>query len=191
MTTAKDKAPFHTFIAACRSAIEAQTDEATTLQAIRAALTPLLGRDDWLPETHRKPRADRYAQYPLFVSPQGDFSVVSFVWSPGQWTPIHDHTVWGVIGIHQGVERTEAYREGADGLVLHKTIDATVGQTGAVSPAIGDIHRVGNVSDQLAISIHAYGGDIGRIERHVYDEQGTQKRFVSGYEPANVLLNDW
>ena len=182
--------PFASFIAACRRAIAAGEDESRVIGAVQDALRPLLGRADWLPDTHTRPRGDRYAQYPLYVAADGSFSVVSFVWSPGQWTPIHDHTVWGVIGIHKGLERTEAYRRRDGALVLEKRIDAEVGDIGAVSPRIGDIHRVGNVSDEVAISIHAYGGDIGNIERHVYDEQGRENGFVSGYEPVRPLLTD-
>ena len=46
-----------------------------------------------------------------------------------------------------------------------------------------DIHRVANAyEDSVSISIHVYGGNIGKISRHVYDEQtGEQKTFISGY----------
>ena len=50
---------------------------------------------------------------------------------------------------------------------------------------IGDIHRVINPLDQVSISIHCYGADIGRVRRHVFDPAtGAIKDFVSGY--ANV-----
>lgn len=181
---------FRRFIERCQQAIRTETDESRVLAAVQDAMREILGRPGWLPESHTRPRPDRYAQYPLYVAGDGSFSVVSFVWAPGQKTPVHDHTVWGVVGIHKGRERTEAYRQRDGQLVLHRTIDAEVGDIGAVSPRIGDIHRVGNVSDEVAISIHAYGGDIGRIERHVYDEAGHASAFVSGYEPAEPLLTD-
>jgi len=40
--------------------------------------------------------------------------------------------------------------------------------------------------DQLSISIHVYGGNIGKIERHSYREDGSRATFVSGY--SNVML---
>ncbi|MEZ5652041.1 MAG: cysteine dioxygenase [Burkholderiaceae bacterium] len=181
---------FEKFIASCRHAIATETEEAAVIGAVQDALRGLLGKSGWLPASHSRPRGDRYAQYPLYVAADGSFSVVSFVWSPGQWTPIHDHTVWGVIGIHQGRERTEAYRLERGEMVVTKCIDAEVGDVGAVSPRIGDIHRVGNVSDEVAISIHAYGGDIGRVERHTFDSNGRSNDFVSGYEPVEPLLAD-
>ena len=182
--------PFAAFVQTCRRAIASGDDEPRVIGAVQDALRPLLGQPGWLPDSHARPRSDRYAQYPLYVAADGSFSVVSFVWLPGQWTPVHDHTVWGVIGIHQGVERTQAYRRRDGRLVLEKTIEAEVGDVGAVSPRIGDVHRVGNVSDALSISIHAYGGDIGRIERHVFDEAGQASGFVSGYEPVQALYAD-
>ncbi|MGC1440380.1 MAG: cysteine dioxygenase, partial [Burkholderiaceae bacterium] len=172
---------FEVFTNTVKQQVASVTDEATLLKSVSDSLKTLLGKPGWLPPAYTKPRDDRYAQYPLYVAPDGSFSIVSFVWLPGQQTPVHDHTVWGVVGIHQGVERTEAFREIDGKLQVVKTIDATVGEVGAVSPQIGDVHRVGNVSDDVAVSIHVYGGDIGNINRHVYDESsGQASGFVSG-----------
>ena len=66
------------------------------------------------------------------------------------------------------------------------------GQVTAVSPQIGDIHRVENaLSDRPSISIHAYGANIGVVARHLFVlETGETKPFVSGY--ANTRLpNLW
>ncbi len=66
------------------------------------------------------------------------------------------------------------------------------GHVDLVSPNTHDIHVVENsLSDQTAISIHVYGGNIGRIHRSVFDpETGTEKSFVSGY--ANTVVpNLW
>ena len=177
-----------TFVRTCHDALKNEQSEAAQLAIIKPALSRLMKVTDWLPETHRKPREDRYAQYPIYVAPDNSLSIVSFVWKPGQWTPIHDHTVWGVIGIYQGLERTEVFEEQAGRYVCTRTIDSNVGEVGAVSPSLGDIHRVGNVSDDISISIHVYGGNIGEIERHVFEADGTSKAFVSGYEPAPVLV---
>ncbi len=177
------------FVDKCRHALDRFESEADQLGQIKPALKTLHADQQWLPATHRKPRDDRYAQYPVYVAPVNRFSIVSFVWKPGQWTPIHDHTDWGVIGIYQGIERTEIYRQQDGVLQKMRTLDCGVGEVGAVSPTIGDIHKVGNVSDETAISIHVYGGNIGKIERHVFDEDGSAQSFVSGYEPAPVLLD--
>jgi predicted metal-dependent enzyme (double-stranded beta helix superfamily) len=63
------------------------------------------------------------------------------------------------------------------------------GQIGFVAPSIGDVHRVSNAfADRVSISIHAYGGNIGKINRHVFAEQGgPAKPFVSGYSDSGPL----
>jgi predicted metal-dependent enzyme (double-stranded beta helix superfamily) len=44
--------------------------------------------------------------------------------------------------------------------------------------------------DRVSISIHVYGGNIGAVERAIYDGEGRAKPFVSGY--ANERLpNFW
>ena len=61
-----------------------------------------------------------------------------------------------------------------------------------VSPRIGDIHRVSNAhADQVSVSIHVYGANIGTLVRHTYDpHSGQPSRFVSGY--VNTLTpNLW
>jgi 3-mercaptopropionate dioxygenase len=58
----------------------------------------------------------------------------------------------------------------------------------AVSPTIGDLHRVSNAhADRVSISIHVYGADIGAVRRSVFDEWGQRKAFVSGYADAPAL----
>jgi predicted metal-dependent enzyme (double-stranded beta helix superfamily) len=56
------------------------------------------------------------------------------------------------------------------------------GQVEAVSPKVGDIHQVSNAhSDQVSISIHVYGANIGAVRRAVYQPDGSEKPFISGY----------
>jgi predicted metal-dependent enzyme (double-stranded beta helix superfamily) len=54
------------------------------------------------------------------------------------------------------------------------------------------VHEVANFyADQTSISIHVYGGNIGRISRHVFDPAtGTEKTFISGYN-SDVVPNLW
>lgn len=149
------------------------------------AMGDLVAKDDWLPENMALPHPEYYQQYCLYADPQDRFSVVSFVWGPGQATPIHDHTVWGVIGMLRGAEICQAYE--IDGDAPPKAVGEPerleAGTVGFVAPSIGDVHRVSNAySDRVSISIHAYGGNIGKINRHVFPESGgPTKSFVSGY----------
>ncbi len=120
----------------------------------------------------------------MWCDPLERFSVVSFVWGPGQTTPVHDHTVWGLIGMLRGSETGEAFSVNDTGALSSMGIDSlNPGDVAAVSPAIGDIHRVSNaMADEVSISIHVYGANIGAVPRHVFDpDTGAPKSFVSGY----------
>jgi 3-mercaptopropionate dioxygenase len=154
-------------------------------------LTDLVSHDDWLPEAYAQPDPERYRQYLLHLDPRERFSVVSFVWGPGQATPVHDHRTWGLIGVLRGAEFSEHFVRDAEGALRPAGAVRTVypGSVEAVSPRIGDIHRVANAYDhKVSISIHVYGGDIGKVERATFDRSGQEKRFVSGYYDAPVLV---
>jgi predicted metal-dependent enzyme (double-stranded beta helix superfamily) len=116
--------------------------------------------------------------------------VVSFVWGPGQATPIHDHMVWGLIGMLRGSEKGQRYERDNHGKLTPIGHEETLmpGDIDEVSPAIGDIHIVKNAfADKTSISIHVYGGNIGGVKRHVYDpNSGAIKNFVSGYSSTQV-----
>jgi predicted metal-dependent enzyme (double-stranded beta helix superfamily) len=150
----------------------------------KARLSELVAVDDWLDEEMARPHKDYYQQHLLYGDPLDRFSVVSFVWGPGQRTPIHNHTVWGVIGMLRGAEYGRRYAMRDQGLVaIGEDERLDVGQVEAVSPTVGDIHQVRNAyADAVSISIHVYGGNIGKIQRSVF-EAGSKvtKSFVSGY----------
>jgi predicted metal-dependent enzyme (double-stranded beta helix superfamily) len=172
---------------------DAGAGEARVLDCAAASLRELMSEDDWLPPEFAAPDPAQYRQYLLYCDPLERFSVVSFVWSPGQRTPVHDRTVWGLIGMLRGSEISRNYAaDGPGRLELKEVVQLSPGQVTAVSPRIGDIHQVENaLDDRPSISIHAYGANIGAIARRVFIlESGEAKPFVSGY--ANrVLPNLW
>jgi predicted metal-dependent enzyme (double-stranded beta helix superfamily) len=168
-------------------------DEALILELGGAFLGDLVAHDDWLPDAFAAEPSDRpYAQHLLHCDSLERFCVVSFVWSPGQGTPVHDHTVWGLVGVLRGAELSQSYAESPRGLSPTGPLERlNAGQVAAVSPRIGDIHRVVNAfGDRPSVSIHVYGGNIGAIERSTFDAAGQRKRFISGY--SNTLTpNLW
>lgn len=175
--------PLHTFVQGLTALVDSTTEESVLLARGGALLADLIGDDGWLPDECATARPDRYAQYLLHCDPDDRFSVVSFVWGPGQRTPVHNHTVWGLVGVLRGSERSEEY-ELRDGLPVAtgETRLMECGQIDAVSPTIGDWHRVTNTSDRVAISIHVYG-DVGALHRRKLDESsGVLTDFVSGYD---------
>jgi 3-mercaptopropionate dioxygenase len=116
---------------------------------------------------------DGYRCHVLHTEPDGSFSVTAMVWRPGQVTPIHDHVTWCVFGVLQGIEYEELYAVGGDGGYLTE-VGRNQNRTGEVSGFAppGDIHRVRNVGDDVAVSMHVYGADITRLGssvRRIYD----------------------
>jgi predicted metal-dependent enzyme (double-stranded beta helix superfamily) len=175
------------FVAALEALVDAGNDEPRILAGCREAMKRLVAADDWLPGELARPHPQYYQQYLLHRDPRDRFSVVSFVWGPGQKTPVHDHTVWGVIGMLRGGELCAPFRrEGMAIVPAGEAVKLGPGEVDAVSPSIGDVHRVSNAyDDRVSVSIHAYGANIGSVRRHVYDlETGAVKEFVSGYANA-------
>jgi rhodanese-related sulfurtransferase/predicted metal-dependent enzyme (double-stranded beta helix superfamily) len=178
------------FVAQLDGVLKDTQVEADVLQRSTVLLKQLIQQDDWLPDTFAQPNPERYQQYLLYADPDDRFSVVSFVWGPGQSTPIHDHTVWGLVGVLRGAELCQPFVKDAQGhwLASNAQKRLEVGDIEPVSPHIGDMHRVWNALDNdTTISIHVYGGNIGKIHRHVFQEDGTVKEFISGY--SNPLKN--
>jgi len=181
------------FVTSFAELISGTSDESEILESGGALLARLVGHDDWLPDAFARPNPERYQQYLLHCDSRERFSVVSFVWAPGQGTPIHDHRVWGLVGVLRGAERVERFRRRHDGSLnqVGPAVNLYEAEVEAISPVQGDIHRVANaLPDAPSISIHVYGGNIGGVERATYQADGTPKRFVSGYANA-ALPNLW
>jgi|SRR6516165_8534560 predicted metal-dependent enzyme (double-stranded beta helix superfamily) len=148
--------------------VDAGAAEPEILDRTGASLQDLVSVDNWLPPEFAKPDPAQYRQYLLYCDPLERFSIVSFVWGPGQSTPVHDHTVWGLIGMLRGAEVSRNYSIFPGGKLEPRSVLRLVpGQITVVSPKIGDIHQVENaLTDRPSISIHAYGGNIGAIARN-------------------------
>jgi predicted metal-dependent enzyme (double-stranded beta helix superfamily) len=185
---------FRDFVRDFTALVEAGADEPRIFTDGRALLAGLIAHDDWLPARFAEPSPERYQQYLLYCDPLERFSVVSFVWGPGQRTPVHDHTVWGMVGVMRGAEKCEEFRldPAAGRLVAGGAHEVAPGGIDLVSPRVGDIHRVSNVlADRASVSIHVYGANIGAVRRHVYALPGGEaSEFVSGYS-SDVIPNLW
>lgn len=176
------------FVRDLAETVAAFPQEAEVLPRAEALLRDLIAHDDWLPAAYAQPDPLRYRQYLLHCDSRERFSVVSFVWAAGQATPVHDHTVWGLVGMLRGAELSQAYELSPGGLrPAGPARRLEEGEVERVSPTIGDIHRVANAfDDRASISIHVYGANIGAVERATYAPDGTRKPFVSRYSNTTV-----
>ena len=155
-------------IAGIRTAIDTHADWTETAQLVAEQLRRHLPTPDVLTAEQRLGSADEYVGHTLHVEPDGSFSIVALVWRPGQITRIHDHVTWCTFAVIQGVEHEELFD--AD-LNLIDRSENQVGDVSGFAPP-GDIHRVHNIAEETAISIHVYGTDVSRIgssARRYYD----------------------
>src|ERR1700760_1935599 len=104
-----DIARLRSFVTDTAQIIETQSNEDAILTRLAPKLEALVRHDDWLPEGYAVTGGSRYRQYLLYADPLDRFSIVSFVWGPNQATPVHDHRVWGLIGVLRGEEVSVGY----------------------------------------------------------------------------------
>jgi 3-mercaptopropionate dioxygenase len=166
-------------VAAVRAVVDAHADWKETAQCVARELGRHLPTREVLTDEQQVGDPHGYRSYPLHIEPDGSFSIVALVWRPGQVTPIHDHVTWCVFAVIQGMEHEELFEldEERDCLVEAGTKTNDAGDISGFAPP-GDIHRVRNVGDDAAISIHVYGTDVSRIGSSVrrYYEQEVRRR---------------
>jgi len=112
-----------------------------------------------------------YQTHLVHAEPDGSFSVTVMVWLPGQQTPIHDHLAWCVTAVLRGAIAEEIFAVRDAHLEVIVRTQNPAGTVSGFAPP-GDIHRVRNSGQTVAVSMHVYGTDITRVGssiRRLYD----------------------
>ena len=130
-----------------------------------------------LPLLEEAGRADGWYVAYRDDSPDSSFSLQVFVWPPGTGTRIHDHSSWGAFFCVVGSVLEERYERDDDSSVpeyarLRKLWRLEWKREDGIStvlPYERGIHRVGNPTEQPAISVHLYGPRLGEIDGRDYD----------------------
>jgi 3-mercaptopropionate dioxygenase len=171
------------FIADCRKAAAGCPDPADCVTAITPLMLRLLGAaKDFLTPAHYRSDPAHYARNAIYITPENDLSLFALVWLPGQWTPVHDHGSWGVVGIVEGLLEERAYMA-MDGEITSNTgirlkrggnVLLPPGAVTTFVPNPDHIHRTGVAPDRpRAVSLHLYGRTMSSF--HIYDvDQGTR-----------------
>src|SRR5262245_37262262 len=111
--------------------------------------------------------SDHYARRLVHRDDARGYSVVAMTWGPGQSTPLHDHGgMWCVEGVWGGSIDVQQYeliecQEDRYRFEKRNTFEAGTGSAGCLIPP-HEYHRIANVGDDTAVSIHIYGGDMTR-----------------------------
>lgn len=186
METGNRVAPIDGFIAECAAIAARLADPADRVVAIAPLMERLLpdaGR--FLTPAHRKPDPDHYARHPVHVAADGNLSLFALVWQPGQWTPVHDHGSWGVVGVVEGVleERNFMSTDGeirSDTGIRLKRGGAILLGAGSVTsfvPNPDHIHMTGVPTTRAPVlSLHLYGRNMNSF--HIYDVAAGTRRML-------------
>ena len=181
----------HSSLETFRSACETVMAESSAPCQIVRRLAPHMrslaqSADRFLKPAHLRGDPDHYARNLIFSDDSGLLSLFTLVWAPGQWTPIHDHGTWGVVGVVQGVLEEQSFMrvdarpdQGGDEGIELAPGGLVMLPPGAVStfvPQPDHIHETGVAIDGLpALSLHLYGNELN--EFNVYDRTaGTRRR---------------
>jgi len=172
------------FIAGCRAAAGRCPDPADCVQDVAPLMARLIGgAHSFLKPSHYRADPAHYARNAIYLAPDRSLSLYALVWLPGQWTPVHDHGSWGVVGVVEGVLEERAYMS-VDGEIRRnegirlKRGGLVLLPPGAVTsfvPNPDHIHRTGVPAERArVVSLHLYGRMMNSF--HEYDvERGTRR----------------
>lgn len=169
--------------------------EAMVPSDIVRALAPKMaeltkGAAAFLEPGHRHGEPDAYTRNLIFASDDDTLSLYAIVWRPGQWTPIHDHGTWGVVGVVEGLLEEQAFtriddnpgREADHGIELAPggLVLLPPGAVATFVPNPDHIHQTGVATDRPAtLSLHLYGRMLNDF--HVYDRDAGTRRLIRAH----------
>jgi len=156
------------------------------VSAIAPLMKKLLRTDcSFLGPQHFQSDPEHYARNPIFIKDDDSLSLYSLVWLPGQWTPVHDHGSWGVVGVVEGILEERSYMC-LDGQIHDDTgirlkrggvILLDEGSVTSFVPNPDHIHVSGVPDDRArAVSLHLYGRNMNSF--HVYDVDAGIRKLI-------------
>ncbi len=177
------------FCEECSRGLEPLTSHRAKIDLVRARLPRLLLdrglcaallsgmlNGSGYPDSRRPTMFDN--EVPLYLHPEGLFSLRMYLWGPGEYTYPHDHNAWGVIGTAlPGYEvinfrrLDDESREGFAQLEEIERLHLGPGETAYTLPFSNGIHQTGNAGEECLLTLHLYGKSLPR-------------GYLNGYEPS-------
>ena len=160
------------FVETCRSALHAPD----AAERVATALRPLLADAEALSaevEALRPPGGG-----PAVVHRSDDLTVLGLAVPAGFVSPVHDHTIWAVVGIYAGDEDNVFFRRDDGGIAETGRAVLRCGEVLALPPDA--VHRIANSGTDTMRAVHVYGGDLFATHRSQWDDDtGEQRPFGS------------
>jgi predicted metal-dependent enzyme (double-stranded beta helix superfamily) len=134
----------------------------------------------------------------LYTDSKRLFSIRLYLWGRGEYTPIHDHNAWGLIGPVLGEFEVIKYTrqdEGSDEeyarLGEKERLVLNPGETDVTLPLNNGIHMTGNPTDKTLATIHLYGNPVRRTYINTYDIQsGRISRLYAPRSRKRILASE-
>jgi 3-mercaptopropionate dioxygenase len=179
------RAALDRFIAQASACAHELAEPADCVQAIAPLMFDLIEHAaGFLEPWHTRGAPEHYTRNLVFDAPQAGLSLYALVWLPGQWTPVHDHGSWGVVGVLEGVleersfVRVSADRGADEGIDLARggVVLLARGAVTSFVPNPDHIHITGVPAERpRAVSLHLYGRTMNHF--NTYDlAAGTRRR---------------
>ena len=159
--------PLEGFVAQATARSRDACDPADCVLALAPLMLDLIDKAQaFLRPEHYRSDPNGYTRNLIYSAPDESLSLYSLVWLPGQWTPVHDHGSWGVVGVIEGVLEERSYVRLSPDRDADVDIDLVRGGVillgrGAVTsfvPNPDHIHVTGVPQERpRAVSLHLYG----------------------------------
>lgn len=179
-------AALEAFITRATARSRQTSDPADCVLALAPLMLDLVDQaDSFLAPQHYRSSDTGYARNLIFDAPDASLSLYAIVWLPGQWTPVHDHGSWGVVGVVEGVLEERSYvrlspDRGADeGIELARggTVLLRHGAVTSFVPNPDHIHVTGVPAERpRAVSLHLYGRTMSDF--NIYDVGACTRRRI-------------
>lgn len=174
------------FIAEAVERSRGQPAPADCVLALAPLMLDLLGTAEaFLEPKHYRSTPAGYTRNLIYALPDKSLSLYSLVWLPGQWTPVHDHGSWGVVGVLEGILEERSYVRLSPDRDADHDIDLVRGGVvllgrGAVTtfvPNPDHIHVTGVPGERpRAVSLHLYGRMMSNF--NIYDVEARSRRRI-------------
>ena len=175
------------FIAQADARSRLHADPADCVLALAPLMLDLIDQaGTFLEPQHYRSSDTHYARNLIFDAQDACLSLYAIVWLPGQWTPVHDHGSWGVVGVVEGVLEERSYvrlspDRGADtdiDLARGGTVLLRRGSVTSFVPNPDHIHVTGVPAERSrAVSLHLYGRTMSNF--NVYDVAARSRRRIA------------
>jgi len=175
------------FIAEAAARSRRQPDPADCVLALAPLMLDLIDQaGTFLEPGHYRSSVSGYTRNLVFNAADASLSLYAIVWLPGQWTPVHDHGSWGVVGVVEGVLEERSYVRLSPDRGADSDIDLARGgvillRQGAVTsfvPNPDHIHVTGVPAERSrAVSLHLYGRTMSDF--NIYDVGARTRRRIT------------